>query len=553
MNNRIIVILSLIFILLLSACKSEKPEINNRIIIGIPADVKTFNPLFALSVNEGVISELLFLSLADFRWNNELGEVEAFPSLAESWNWADDKSSITFNLRNDVLWSDSTSFTAADVVFSLDVYSDPQVQSRLYGMFEDYLTDEQNHINVENTFVIKSDYELQINFKPGSSPDLFDVVHPIIPKHIYEKYERKDLASAAANFNPVSISPFILKKWDRNQAIIFGINKSSFLYDDNNIDELVFKIIPDYNSRLTQLKKGEIDFMELISAGDVSELKELDNIIIETIEGREYDYIGWNNIDPELFVTSSGGVTPNKFFGESEIRIALTHAINRKEILEEYLYNYGTLAITPVSPIFKSFVNPDLEGYSYDPEKAKNILTKHGWRDSNNDGVIDKNGTEFRFTLTYPGGNPLRSYASTIIKNNLKAVGIDVSVETMEMGTFIENLLSKSMDAWMAAWYIPIPIELKAFWYSDLQNIQMNFVSYQNIEADQIMDELIKEQSREGRRKLFFEFQKIIHEDQPMTFMYWNSNIIGINNRIEKMTISPLGAITHCWEWTVNR
>ncbi|UCH65328.1 MAG: hypothetical protein JSW63_12105 [Ignavibacterium sp.] len=552
MNNRIIVILSFIFILLLSACKSEQPEYNNRIVIGIPADVKTFNPLFALSVNEGAISELIFLSLIDFRWNDELGEVEAFPSLAESWDWAEDKSSITFKLRSDVLWSDSTSFTAADVVFSLDVYSDPEVQSRLYGIFEDFYTDEQNHINVEKTFIIKSDYELQINFKPGSSPDLFDVVHPVIPKHIYEKYERKDLGTAEANFSPVSNSPFILKKWDRNQTITFGVNKKSFLYDENSVDELVFKIIPDYTSRLTQLKMNEIDFMELISAEDVLELSEMENMIIKTIEGREYDYIGWNNIDPELFSTS-GGVTPNKFFGESEIRIALTYAINRKEILEEYLYNYGTLATTPVSPIFTYFVNPELEKYNYDPDKARSILSKHGWSDSNNDGVIDKNGTEFKFTLTYPGGNPLRSYASTLLKNNLKFVGIDVSLETMEMGTFIEKLLSKSMDAWMAAWYIPIPIELKAFWYSDLYNTQMNFVSYQNSAADKIMNDLLKEQSRESKRKLYFEFQKIIHEDQPMTFMYWKSNIIGINKRVVQKTISPLGAITHCWEWTVNR
>jgi peptide/nickel transport system substrate-binding protein len=109
------------------------------------------------------------------------------------------------------------------------------------------------------------------------------------------------------------------------------------------------------------------------------------------------------------------------------------------------------------------------------------------------------------------------------------------------------------MDAWMAAWYIPIPIELKAFWNSDLQNTQMNFVSYQNSAADKIMNDLIKVQSREDMRKLYFDFQKIIHEDQPMTFMYWKSNIVGINNRIEQLTISPLGAITHCWEWTVNR
>ena len=552
MNNNTFVTLSLVFILLLSACQSEKPEFSNRVVIGIPADVNTFNPLFALSVDEGSIAELLYLSLIDFRWNDELGLMEPFPMLAESWEWADDNSSINFILRNDVLWSDGTPLTAEDIIFSLDVYSDSKVQSRLYGLFEDFFTDVENHIDVKRTFVIKSAHELQINFKPGSSPDLFDVVHPVIPKHIYEKYKRKDLGTAEENFSPVTNGPFVLKNWDRNQTITFSANENSFLYKPEKISELIFKIIPDYKARLLQLKKNEIDFMELISTEDVSDLEELENLNLNTIDGREYDYVGWNNIDP-IDYNKTGKVSSNKFFGNREIRIALTHAINREEILEEYLYNYGTLAVTPVSPIFTYYLNPEIEQYSYDPEKAKSILSKQGWRDTNHDGVIDKNGIEFNFTLVYPGGNPLRDYASTIIKNNLEAVGIDLRIETMEMGAFIDNLIAKSMDAWMAAWYIPIPVELKAFWYSDLQNTQANFVSYQNSAADKIMDKLTESNSEESRRQLYFEFQRIMHEDQPMTFMYWKSNIVGINNRIEDVRISPLGAITHCWEWSVTK
>jgi len=552
MNNKIFVILSTVSIVLLSACQSEKPELTNRAVIGIPADVKTFNPLFALSVDEGAISELLFLSLIDFKWNDKFGEMEPFPMLAEKWEWTEDPLSITFYLRNDVLWSDGTPLTVEDIIFSLDVYADPEVQSRLYGMFEDYYTNDENHLDIEKTFIKKSDYELQINFKPGSSPDLFDVVHPVIPKHIYEKYDRKDLATADENYAPVTNGLFILKEWNRNQSITFGINNNSFLYDEKNISELVFKIIPDYNSRLIQLKRNEIDFMELISTEDVSDLEAMDNLIIETIEGREYDYIGWNNIDPEKYI-KSGKVSPNKLFGNREIRIALTHAINRKEILEEYLYKYGTLASTPISPIFTYYVDTSIIKYNYDPVKAKSILSKEGWHDTNSNGVIDKNGIEFNFTLAIPGGNPLRSFAATIIKNNLEAVGIEVSIETMEMGAFIDNLISKSLNAWMAAWYIPIPIELKVFWYSDLQNTQMNFVSYQNRIVDNILDQLVTVQAREKKRKLYFEFQKIIHEDEPMTFMYWKSNIIGINNKLENITISPLGAIARCWEWSTKK
>ena len=80
----------------------------------------------------------------------------------------------------------------------------------------------------------------------------------------------------------------------------------------------------------------------------------------------------------------------------------------------------------------------------------------------------------------------------------------------------------------MAAWYIPIPIELKAFWYSDLQNSPANFVSYQNKKADKIMDELTKNSAMDKKKKLYFKFQELIHEDEPVTFMYWTSNIVGV-------------------------
>jgi len=549
MIRKPLLLLPIILIVFLSSC-GTKTEHPNRVVIGIPADVNSFNPLFAFSVDEGQITELLYLSLVDFRWNGNLGQLDAYPMLAKSWEWAKDSSSITFYLRDDVMWSDSMPLTTTDVVFSLDVYSDPVVNSRMYGGFEDYYTDEENHIDVEKTFLVSSDYEITINFKPGATPKLIDVVHPLIPKHIFDKYDRKDIETADANFNPVTSSPFILKKWDRNQTITLGVNENSFLYNPDNINELIFKIIPDYTSRLTQLTKGEIDLMELITTEDVEELNKSDIVELMTIDGREYDYVGWNNIDPDVY--QKGGFTPNKFFGRKEVRIALTYAINRKEILEEYLYNYGTLAATPISPIFRSYYNSDIEQYNYDPEKAKEMLKNEGWQDSNNNGVIDKNGVEFEFTLNIPSGNPLRTYASTIIKNNLNAVGINMNVETLEMGSLLDKLYSRSMNAWMASWYIPIPIELKAFWYSDLRSSPVNFVTYQNPKADEIIDELTKNYSMEKKKDLYFKFQEIIHEDQPVTFMYWTSNIVGVNESLRNTGIGPYGAVTHCWEWSIE-
>jgi peptide/nickel transport system substrate-binding protein len=425
------------------------------------------------------------------------------------------------------------------------------VNSKLYGIFEDVYTDPEGRIDREKTFTVNSPTEFVIHFKPDSYPKLVDISHPVIPKHIYDPIDRKDFETAEANFSPVSSGAFVLKKWDRNQSITITANKNSFLYDAGNIDEIIFKIIPDYTSRLSQLKNGEIDFMELISAEDVSDIKESDILNILTIEGREYDYIAWNNIDVEA-LHGKGTIIPNKLFGNKNVRVALSHAINRQEILEEYLYNYGSIATTPVSPIFSSIYNSNIQPYSYDPAKARELLSAEGWNDSNNNGVIDKNGTEFEFTLNIPGGNPLRIYAATIVQNNLKAVGIEINVETLEMGAFIDNLAAKKMNSWMAAWYIPIPIELNAFWNSDLRTTYLNFIGYQNKTIDNIMGQLKGNLPKSKQKELYYRFQEIIHQDNPQTFMYWISNIVGINKRINNINISPFGAITHCWEWSIE-
>ena len=553
MNSKItkLFIVLCILLLIFQSCSTENPVESNRVIIGLSADVQTFSPLFALSLDEGSISELLFLSLIQPEWNQQESNLELKPMFAKSWEWNADSNSITFNLRDDVFWSDSVKCTAEDVVFSFDVYSDPDVQSRLFGNFEDFYVDKNQHIDLKKTFEILSPYKLKMSFLPKSNPNLFYIGVPIIPKHIYEKINRKDFSTAPQNLKPVTNGPFYLSSWEKNQAIILKTNKNSFLVKPGSISELIFKVVPDYNARLTQLKKGEIDLMELIQPGDAAGLKSNEKIKIAPVKGREYDYIGWNNIDPEAF-NKNKKIVSNKFFGNANVRKALTYAINRKEILDEYLNDYGELAVTPVTPIFKNVIDTSLNPYPYNVNKAKQLLKEEGWIDSDNDGVIDKNGIKFSFTLNIPSGNPRREFASTIVKNNLKEVGIDVNVSQLEPNVFFENLFGKKFNSWMASWVVPIPIELKPFWYSDLEKTPFNLSGYQNKKADNIVDEMEQKIPPEKLKELYFEFQKIIHEDEPATFLYWMDDIIGYNSRIKNIDINPLGVVQKCWNWSIS-
>ena len=533
-------------------CETDIPVAQSRVVIGVPADAETLNPLFAVSLTEGQINELLFLGLVKHDWDENAADITSSPLLAESWEWNKDSTSVTFFLRENSFWSDGIKLTSEDILFSFDLYSDPEVNSKFFGSYDNLFTEKNQHINLKKSFEIISPTKIRINFKPGSKPSLFDIDMPILPKHTFSKIPRKDLSTANIEKDIVTNGPYTLSNWKRNEAIILTAVKNSFLYNDDIVKELIFKIIPDENSILTQLKKGEIDLIEDVSTEAIADLKKNDQIIIVARTGRDYDYIGWNNIDPELY-SKSKTINPNKFFGSSNVRKALSYAINSEEILKEYLQGFGQLSFGPVSPIFKNYYNPKLKPYEYNPSKAKEILASEGWLDRNQNGIIEKNNLEFSFKLFIGSGNARRTYAATVVKNDLKAVGIDVTIETMEMSAFINKLFEHELDAFMAGWTIPLPIDLQPFWHSDFNRSPFNLSGFSNTEVDKILNALEVEKSREKKVILYKKIQELLHENEPVTFLYWLDVKTAFNSRIENITINPLGAIQQCWNWRIKK
>jgi peptide/nickel transport system substrate-binding protein len=548
--NRLVPILSLIIILLsIGGCQKGSSEKSGRVVAAISSDVESLNPLFSFSDNEGNISELLYASLVQHDWNEKKGDLDTFPMLAKSWEWNSDSSSITLNLRDDVKWSDGRQFTATDVVFSFDVYSDPLVQSKLFGSFKNFYVDTSMHIDLQKTFVVKSPFVLTINFKKNPSPTFYDIDFPIIPEHVYKNINRKDLITAEKEIKPVTDGAFTLSRWNKNQSIILKADKKSFLYKDGNISELIFKIIPDYNSELTQLKKGEIDLMQDIKADDYAALSKINDLGITAVKGREYDYAGWNNIDPDIYKKTKR-VTPNKLFGNIPVRKALTYATNRDEIIKQYLNNHGESSYGPVSPIFKDAFNYDLHSLPYSPDSSKLLLNGAGWKDANNSGTLKKGGQDFSFTLSIPGGNPRREFTAAIIRNNLQAIGIKVKIEKLEPEVFFQKMFNRELEAWVAGWTVPIPLDLKAFWYSKLADAPLNVAGYQNKAADEFLEKIEACPNRDEKNILYKKLQEIIYKDNPVTFLFWDDKLIAFNKRIENLSASPLGIFNRCWNWS---
>lgn len=535
----------LMLLLFVFGCSNSKNREN--FIVGIAADVQTYNPAFTMTMTEGNISELLYLSLVGYNWNETKGILEPYPLLAEKWEWGKDSSSVVVKINDKAKWSDGTDITSEDIVFSFDVYSDPDVQSKFFGTFENFELKSDQAIDLQKTFNIISKKEIKINFRKGTYASTFSFDMPLLPKHIFEKVPRKDLLNSELNLNPVGSGPYVLQEWKKNQFIKLKLNKNSFLADQKSINEIVFKVIPDYNNRVVQLKKNEIDFVEELKYEEIKDLKKDNDLVITTVKGRDYDYLGLNNIDPARF--EKGIIEGNPLFSDSLVRKAIAYAIDRELIMGEYLGGYGKTAVVPVAPIFKTIVDTTLKVYPYSPKTSKEILAKAGWIDTNNDGLIDKNGKAFSFSLAIQGNNKLRNEIATIIKDNLKQVGIDVKIEPVESSVFVEKMFSRKFDAFISGWSVPIPVDLKPYWYSDLKNNPTNTSGYRNKKADALLDKMKTRLSAQQFKKVYSDFQKIFYNETPAVLLFWSDKIVSYNKRLANADFSPLGTIHYCWKW----
>jgi len=228
-------------------------------------------------------------------------------------------------------------------------------------------------------------------------------------------------------------------------------------------------------------------------------------------------------------------------------------AINRRELVEAYLGEHGQVAFGGISPLFRWAYNDEIEPYPFDPSRSTRLLREQGWRDTNGDGTIDRKGREFSFALTLPAGNALREAVAASIQQNLKQIGIDVRIEKVERGAFCENALARRYDAWISGFSVPLQMQLDDLWGSDLERYPFNLTGIRNDRIDEILAASRSLANETDGAELWKEFQQIIHEEQPCTFLFWINSMVAVNRRIQGTHIGTLGTLHNAWDWHVGR
>ncbi|MBA3061151.1 MAG: peptide-binding protein, partial [Nitrospirae bacterium] len=257
---------------------------------------------------------------------------------------------------------------------------------------------------------------------------------------------------------------------------------------------------------------------------------------------------------PVFAYTYMGFNLKHPFFQDKRVRQAIAYAIDKSEIIDVVLFGLGSPATGPYVPNTWPY-NPNVKRYEYNPEKAKELLKEAGWEDTDGDGLLDKDGIPFRFTIFTNMGNTLRKNAATIIQWRLAKIGIKVEIRALEWSTFINEFIDKRrFEAVILGWQIGLDPDQYDIWHSSkTKEKEFNFISYNNPEVDELLEKGRRTFNIEERKKAYFRIQEILAEELPYLFLYVPDATPIVHARFKGIKPAPIGITYNLPKWYVPK
>ncbi|RME41573.1 MAG: peptide-binding protein, partial [Deltaproteobacteria bacterium] len=361
----------------------------------------------------------------------------------------------------------------------------------------------------------------------------------ILPKHLLEG---KDITKSPLSRRPIGTGPYRFVEWVPGEKVVLEANEDYF-EGRPYIKRVVYRIVPDQSTQFMELLSGGLDLMDLTpiqytTQTDTPAFKR--NFNKYRYLAFSYTYLGYNLERP--------------LFQDKRVRQAISYAIDKKEIIDGVLLGLGQPATGPYKPDTWVY-NPKVKRYSHDPEKARQLLRAAGWQDSDGDGVLDKEGRPFRFTIVTNQGNDLRVKSAEIIQRRLKEVGIEVKIRVVEWATFLKEFIhAGNFDACILGWRGgPEPDQYNIWHSSKTGPRQLNFIHYKNAEVDELLEKGRRTFDQAERKRIYDRFQEILAEEQPYTFLYVGEALPAVAKRFHGIEPAPAGILHNFIRWYVPK
>ena len=304
---------------------------------------------------------------------------------------------------------------------------------------------------------------------------------------------------------------------------------------------MVYRIIPDQSTMFLELQSKGLDYMGLtpLQYSDQTDTPAFRrNFNKYRYLSFGYTYLGYNLRRP--------------MFQDKRVRQALTHAINKQELIDGVLLGLGQAATGPYKPDTWPY-NPDVPTFAYDPDKARALLEEAGWVDSDNDGVRDKDGQPLAFTIVTNQGNEQRIRTGEIIQRRFREVGADVKLRVIEWASFLKEFINPgNFDATILGWSVSLDPDVYNVWHSSKTRPgELNFVHFKNDEADDLLERGRRTYDQAERKRIYDRLQVILAEEQPYTWLYVPDSLPVVASRFRGIEPAPAGIMYNFHKWWV--
>lgn len=484
---------------------SGGPIEGGDLVLAVLSDASSLDPAGSNDVPSSVVQANIYETLVNRDDDNNI-----IPGLAEKWEAIDD-TTYEFNLRQGVKFHDGEEFNADAVKATLDRIRDAEVASPRYFLFE-----------MITSVDVVDPHTVRITTEYPFAPLLAHLSHNgggiISPKSIeadYAAMQGGQKAGTIISEAPVGTGYFKFVSWTPGDEIKLAKN-DDYWGDKVHVDTVTFKVSSESATRNADLERGFVQVADPVQPIEVAGINNSDYATVNQKASSSLSYIGFN--------------TEKAPFDDVRVRKAISMMVNKEEIIEGVYEGFGVPAKGPLAPGIFGF-NDDANPISYNPEEAKKLLEEAGYGDG------------FK-TSIWTNDNPQRIDMAILLQASLKELNIDVEIEQMEFGTYLEKTANGEHDMFILGWSNPTgdaDYGMYALFHSTQKGNPGNRSFYENPEVDKLLNEGRREANPDERIKIYNTIQEHLIEDAPMVYIHHQEYLTGISNNITGFSIDTSG------------
>ena len=534
-----------------------------QMILSTTSDPKSFNPITATETSTTEFTQYMYEGLLRINGVTLMPE----PNLSDSWEVSPDGLIFTFHIRDGVVWSDNTPFTAYDVEFTFNdlIYNNAVSPNSSRDIF----TMEGKKIGVKALDSAHVQFKLPFTY----APFLRVMSQEILPKHKYSAFVKKGSFSTALGIQTspalmVGTGPFMLESYISSQKVIFKRNPLYWKTDSAGnklpyINSLIYTIVSDQNAELLQFKRGEVDYL-LAKGEDFPGLKKDELTSNYTVfrlgpaTGSNFLVFNMNTDSDPKSGKPYVEKTKLSWFTNIKFRQAIAYSLDKENMIRIVMNGLGYPQWSPMAPSEGYYFNSKVTEFPYNIEKAKQILSEEGFKDTNGDGILeDKNGHPAEFSFVTNSGNNIRVKIAEMIRKDIESLGIKVHFQQLEFNSLVQRMDNPPYE-WdailMGLTGGPEPHSGQNVWQSSgtlhlWHPLQKQAATQWEATIDSLFDAGVKELDTTKRKALYDRWQQITSDQLPLIYTVLPERILCISNKFGNLNPSLNGGLLHNLEY----